>query len=731
MSTYTLSSTAPGAITLTAGGAYGSPFTITSTGSINAPSAPETYGALTGVVLATVTNAGHVTSNRYGIYLRDGGLLTNTGSIYADSNGVKGEHITGITRHSPGNYTFTYNTDTTTLLNSGYVGASSYAVQFNYGGSVSNFGNGTIAAGSYGTGIAIHDLPGTVTNSSTVLGGVDIDLTNGGYVSNASSGVLLTTAPSFGDGVELGAGDATVINAGHITAGYAGVYDRGGDIVDIRNSGVITGATVTSNYGYSAGIWAYGVTGGVTIENSGTIESAQGAGGEAVTITSAALDLIIDHGASFVGSVTADAGDTNIIELTSGSSAGAITGIGSQFTGFETIAIDLGASWTIGGGAAGLLNGTHINGVTSRDTIDLTGTLATSDSFNSSTGVLTLFNAGNAEIGTLQLELNTLIAGTTFAVTSDGNGGTDITTNAICYLRGTSIATASGEMAVEEIKIGDLVATRAGGLRPVRWIGRQSFARRFVRNNRSKVPVHIRAGALGNGLPARDLFISPGHSMLVGEVLILARNLVNGVTITQDFGTAGHVESIEYYQLELGGHDCILAEGSWSESFADGPGLRAQFHNIAEYLAEHPDYVEPPQVSLCAPRPEKGALFEQALLPVLAVAAAGLEPGPLEGWIDDISDERIAGWAIDTDHPELPVQLQVWAGEALLGTALACEHRADLETAGKGSGRSAFYFALPLALREVAQAGLRISRAGDASGLPLAEPCRARLQQAA
>lgn len=295
---------------------------------------------------------------------------------------------------------------------------------------------------------------------------------------------------------------------------------------------------------------------------------------------------------------------------------------------------------------------------------------------------------------------------------------------------GTRIITAQGEIPVEDIKIGDLVATRSAGLLPVRWIGRQSFAHRFVRNNRSKTPVHIRAGALGAGLPSRDLFVSPGHSMLIGEMLILASQLVNGITITQNFSETGQPESIDYYQLELDQHDCILTEGCWSESFADGPGLRAQFHNLGEYLEEHPQYVEPPQVALCAPRPEKGPLFESALLPILALAEKDLTPGPLEGWIDDISAERIAGWAMDTANPELPVQLQIWAGEELLGTALACEHRADLESAGKGNGRSAFYFALPRSLRDVAQAGLRIARAGDTSGLPLAEPCRIRLQAA-
>lgn len=67
--------------------------------------------------------------------------------------------------------------------------------------------------------------------------------------------MLQTTSPSFGTGIYLGPGDSTVVNAGHITAAYAGIYNRNGGTIDIRNSGVIIGETIVSNYGYSAGIW--------------------------------------------------------------------------------------------------------------------------------------------------------------------------------------------------------------------------------------------------------------------------------------------------------------------------------------------------------------------------------------------------------------------------------------------------------------------------------------------
>jgi hypothetical protein len=146
-----------------------------------------------------------------------------------------------------------------------------------------------------------------------------------------------------------------------------------------------------------------------------------------------------------------------------------------------------------------------------------------------------------------------------FIVANDGHGGTQINVDdPVCYLRGTHILIPSGERCVEDLKIGDAVVTRFGGLRAIKWIGRQSFAAEAIRGNLEQIPVHIRAGALGENLPVRDLYVSPGHSMLIGEVLVLAKSLVNGLTVKQEWIP----EKAEYYQLELDRHDCVIAEGN-------------------------------------------------------------------------------------------------------------------------------------------------------------------------
>jgi hypothetical protein len=311
------------------------------------------------------------------------------------------------------------------------------------------------------------------------------------------------------------------------------------------------------------------------------------------------------------------------------------------------------------------------------------------------------------------------IAGATVGETGfNVSGDLLLTEAALCYLRGTKILTPIGEKPVEAFAIGDLVVTRFGGIRAVRWIGRQSYDVRFLRNNPDKFPVRIAAGALGANSPARDLFVSAGHSVLLGETLVLARALVNGVTITQPRAAA--TPWLEYFQIELAGHDCVIAEGAFAETYADGPGLRAQFHNAAEYEALYPDAKPAEALLLCAKRPERGAELEAVLAPVVARAAAGLRLGALEGFVDLVSAWKVEGWAMDQAQPDLPVRLEILAGTRLLGTVLACDFRADLAEAGKGRGRCAFTFTPPAPLPE--DVAITVRRAKDGTALPWSRP---------
>src|SRR4051794_5328758 len=85
----------------------------------------------------------------------------------------------------------------------------------------------------------------------------------------------------------------------------------------------------------------------------------------------------------------------------------------------------------------------------------------------------------------------------------------------ICFYPGTCIRTPVGEVAVETLRIGDMVLTAEGRAMPVRWLGRQTVSTLFADPLRV-LPIRIAAGALAENLPARDLLVSPDHAILVG-----------------------------------------------------------------------------------------------------------------------------------------------------------------------------------------------------------------------
>ena len=153
-----------------------------------------------------------------------------------------------------------------------------------------------------------------------------------------------------------------------------------------------------------------------------------------------------------------------------------------------------------------------------------------------------------------------------------------------CYAAGTLIATPGGDVAVENLSVGDAVLTQASGAASIIWIGtRRVDCARHPQPEKVQ-PIRIQAGAFGRNIPRRDLFLSPDHAVFAEGVLIPAKHLVNGTTITINSRNA-----VTYYHVELDCHDVLLAERLPCESYLDN-GSRAAFANGGGATQLHPDF---------------------------------------------------------------------------------------------------------------------------------------------
>jgi hypothetical protein len=170
-------------------------------------------------------------------------------------------------------------------------------------------------------------------------------------------------------------------------------------------------------------------------------------------------------------------------------------------------------------------------------------------------------------------------------------------------------------------------------------------------------------------------------------------------------------EEVHYFNIELETHDCVLAEGIWSETYADCLDLRARFHNAAQFEALYPGQKAPAEPQLCAPRPEAGRVFEAALRPVLHRAEAQVCQGTLRGYVE-CQEGVLAGWAVDMAHPELMPRLEILLDGQVIADCVAHVARDDVRAAGYGAGRCGFSWAIPEGVRGER---LEVRRVGDAS----------------
>ncbi len=301
------------------------------------------YGSISGgsvgveISSGTITNDGTISGGNYAVYISGSGtLVDDAGSVF---NGT-------VAAYAGGGST----------LELSYTGSATTGTLVGLGTQFSGFGTLDISAGSTWTIQNGSPFYGPTYNYGVVTGGatgVGLSVYTGGFLYNAAGATI--TANSAAAVVAYGSSLTIVNNGGYITSqSGAGIYLTGTGTID-NYGGTISSGT---GYGISAGggtayITNTGYIGGGdvgveissgTIINSGTIYG----GNYAVTITGTGT-LIVDPGASFYGQVSGTAGYGDVLDL-AGTGDGTLTGLGSQFTGFDTLNVTSG-TWTIENGA--------------------------------------------------------------------------------------------------------------------------------------------------------------------------------------------------------------------------------------------------------------------------------------------------------------------------------------------------------------------------------------------
>ena len=361
---------------------------------------------------------------------------------------------------------------------------------------------------------------------------------------------------------------------------------------------------------------------------AGTLTIAGGSSVTFGTLTASALSAIdVTDNSHLTVSGLAGVGALNNYSIGTG---GALTlASGVTLTAAQTInftdatgALEVGTA----GLAVNLLD--TINGFQPGNAIILDGATYTpvGSSYNPATGTLTLVGTGGTPNATIPVGLAAGLPAPEYFHLSVVGGNEQITLNATaaggiaaCYLRGSRIATAGGEVAIEHLRIGDRVITASGACKPIRWIGVRAYSGRFLTSNPDALPILIKQGALGRNMPTRDLSVSPRHAMLLNGLLVPAWCLVNGVSIVR----RQSMEEVEYHHIELDEHDVVLAEGAPSESYVDDNN-RGMFHNAATFQALYPDAAKP-DVRYCAPRLEAGYEVEAIRAELLALTEEASE----------------------------------------------------------------------------------------------------------
>jgi T5SS/PEP-CTERM-associated repeat protein len=470
----------------------------------------------------------------------------------------------------------------------------------------SMWSGGTVTVGDAGTGSVTIDTGSTLSFTLATVGASgagSIDVT-GSSLLHTDTAILASETASTGN-VTI---DSSTWTGGTLTVGEAGTADaeiEAGSTATFTSIAIgahgvldVTGAAgalstvsapnLTLNFGTLVVSSSGEVLMGTTAGAPGVI-SIQG-GFALVGLGTVKGDITLING----GMVQADLPATGVLTVDGNiSGAGTIEPLMTlEVNGVIGSGVEIAFSASVGAEVGDLVldvpRGDHgtIVGFGAGNTIDIMGLVYSDAVFTQggtdSAGTLTLSGDG---FSPLSLAVEGTYSPDSFLATP---GAADTIVTLLCFVAGTMIATETGEVKVEDLRIGDRVRCLMRGTAPVAWIGTgRALVTRGRRN--AATPVIVRRGALADSVPHRDLRITKGHALYIDGVLIPVEFLINHRSILWD----DHAQEVTVYHVELDSHDVLLADGAAAESYRDD-GNRWLFRNA------NPRWDSPPQPP-CAP----------------------------------------------------------------------------------------------------------------------------------
>lgn len=150
---------------------------------------------------------------------------------------------------------------------------------------------------------------------------------------------------------------------------------------------------------------------------------------------------------------------------------------------------------------------------------------------------------------------------------ADNSSFTEENTGVVCFTSGTAIRTPTGDVLIDDLRVGDLVCTMDNGPQPIRWIGRRALKENELAAHPKLRPVLIPKGVIG---AERNLLVSRQHALLINR-----DQLARAVHLTGTKGLPVRIangrKSVTYIHLMFDAHEIIFAENVPAESFYPGP----------------------------------------------------------------------------------------------------------------------------------------------------------------